>query len=123
MTTARRLRSTGITPLLRYYAPLRLPLRQHAQVMLSLGGFRVRPLAGTGLPVSLTTLSRCAIPFHPGEPDCCACRFLHSPFWFRPFRQVDRSQWCNEAEPGSLPLWLTASLSGTFPHLRPQRFR
>jgi hypothetical protein len=110
MSSARPLRSTGITPLLRYYGPLRLPLRSACRLCLPLGGL---PLGGSPRPAqsrakgSSTVLSAHAVPFHPGEPDDCIFSFLHHQYWLHPIRKTGHSHWCNEAEPGSLALRLT----------------
>ena len=67
--------STGVTPLPRYYGPIRLPARP-------VGGY-VFPLAveghtftGPGLPGSWADLSARAVPYHPGRPDGCSCSLL-----------------------------------------------
>ncbi len=78
------LRSTGITPLLHYYGPLRLPARpSHGYVFPPnvAGLSRTTP----GLPGSSTDLSARAVPSHPGRPDGCTRsllphRRLASPF-------------------------------------------
>jgi hypothetical protein len=64
---ARPLRSTGVTPLPRYYGPLRLPTRPP-------DGYVFPPcveaiaLAAPGLPGSSADLSTRAVPYHPDEP-------------------------------------------------------
>ena len=66
VTVVRPLGSTGITPLPRYYGPLRLPAITARQVMDSLPTLS---LAGImpGLPGSSTNLSIRALPNHPGQ--------------------------------------------------------
>ena len=105
MFSVKPLRSTGITLLLRYYGLLRPPLRPDQPLCIPTGLFLL-----AGLPGSSVVLSMHAIPFHPGEPDDCLLSFLRHQCWFRHLRQVDRSHLCNEADSGSLALWL-ASLS------------
>ena len=62
--------STDITPLPRYYGPIRLPARPA-------GGYVFPPavedhlFTGPGLPGSSTDLSARAVPSHPGRPDGC----------------------------------------------------
>jgi hypothetical protein len=111
-TEVRPLGSTGITPLPRYYGPLRLPTGLALQVMVSP---QTLPFPGTpsGLPGSSTDLSTRALPNHPGWPDrsmgsLSSCRWQASPSpagWPPPST-------CNEAESGSLALGLASSLSG-----------
>jgi len=119
----RPLRSPGVTPLLRYYGPLRLPAAATLQVMDS-PQMLPSPYSaeGTtpGLPGSLTDLSTRALPNHPGRPDRCIrsflpCRLLASTslaVWPPPFER-------NGAESGSLSLGLTPSLSRKGPSLSP----
>ena len=60
--------STGVTPLPRYYEPIRLPVRPAAGYVFP-PTVEGRALTGPGLPGSLTDLSARAVPSHPGRPD------------------------------------------------------
>jgi len=75
---ARPLRSTGVTPLLRSYGPLRLPARADPSVMFSFGSLGSGLPSPTlpGLPGSSTDLSLRAVPNHPGRPGGCSCSLL-----------------------------------------------
>ena len=59
--------STGVTPLPRYYEPIRLPARPTDGYVFPLA-VEGRALTGPGLPGSLTDLSARAVPYHPGRP-------------------------------------------------------
>src|SRR2546422_408849 len=82
MLTPRPLRSTGITPLLRYYGPLRLPAKAVCPGYLFPGprGFSCSP-ALSGLPGPFTDLSLRAAPIHPGKPSGCFYPLLHR--WYQ----------------------------------------
>jgi hypothetical protein len=78
------LRSTGITPLPRYYAPRRLPTRAMRPVM------RSQPLLhpqmhSVGSPRFLTVRSTRAAPTHPGEHAWCICSLLPRRWQASPF--------------------------------------
>ena len=83
MFPVRPLGSTGITPLLSYYGPVRLPTRATKGLFLSqrcCGWGHTLP----GLPGSSTNLSARAVPYHPGEPDSCIRPLLHCRHWASP---------------------------------------
>ena len=75
MPTAGPLRSTGITPLPRYYGPLRLPTWPQAGYVFPT---RVAGNSSTapGLPGSSADLSARAVPNHPGRSDGCSRSLL-----------------------------------------------
>jgi hypothetical protein len=60
--------STGVTPLPRYYEPIRLP-EQPANGYVFPPAVEAWGLTGPGLPGSSTALSARAVPSHPGRPD------------------------------------------------------
>ena len=109
VTPAGLLRSTGITPLPRYYEPRRLPTGAAHGVMVSPAALGVRPTP-PGLPGSSIDLSTPAVSNHPG-----GVRPLHAPVASRPilgfptFGSLATPQWCHEAESSSLALRLTSS--------------
>jgi len=76
MREVRPLRSPGITPLRRYYEPVRLPAAANHTVMDSHGPLRRRQRATPGLPGPSLTLSTRALPTHPGQLDACVCSLL-----------------------------------------------
>ena len=114
---ARPLRSTGITPLPRYYGPVRLPAWAQPQVMFSpMPIRRATHTAHPGLPGSSVDLCARAVPNHPGKPDDCSRSFLHR----RLRASSNLADWPlpllrNGAESGSLSLRLTRSLPGAPP--------
>lgn len=110
MTESRLLGSTGITPLPRYYEPLRIPTVNAGPVIDSRPALSLRrnPFAlgiTSDLPGSSADLSTRALPYHPGQSH----RFLRSFIpggwqaspslegWPLPYKR-------NEAETGSLAL-------------------
>ena len=99
------LRSTGITPLHRYYGPLRLPRGTLLPVIVSRPELaaalrRSRPDGSLMFP---TGPSARAAPFHPGEPRRCTRKPLPGEFWLRHIWLLGRSRVsCNEAVSGSL---------------------
>jgi len=68
--------STGITPLLGYYGPLRLPTQPPDGYVFPTG---VDDITATtpGLPGSSIGLSPRAVPSHPGSPNGCIRSLLH----------------------------------------------
>ena len=62
--------STDITPLPRYYEPIRLPARP-ADGYVFPPAVEARGLIGPGLSGSSTDLSARAVPYHPGRPAGC----------------------------------------------------
>jgi hypothetical protein len=76
MREVRPLGSTGITPLPRYYEPVRLPAGAARAVMDSSAALRSRPRTSPGLPGPSVALSTRALPTHPGRPDGCVCSLL-----------------------------------------------
>ncbi len=110
MTEVRPLGSTGITPLPRYYGPLRLPTVNARWVIDSPPALSLRrnPRAlgfTSGLPGSSADLSARALPNHPEQ----SCRFFRSlipgKWQASPFPEGwPLSAMCNEAETGSLAL-------------------
>ena len=109
MNPAGLLRSTGITPLPRYYEPLRLPTGAAHAVMFSHATLGQQP-APPGLPGSSIDLSTPAVSNHPGR-----VRPLHTPVAWLPmlgfitFGSLATLQKRNEAESSSLALRLTSS--------------
>jgi hypothetical protein len=119
MCPAGPLRSTGVTPLLRYYAPRRFPVPPSD----SFTRRRLGSTRGTGPPRFLTDLSTRAALNHPGQTRRV------SPITFPPItgftisgrlavcmvpaiaRSLPRTEVRNEAESGSLALRLTSSPS------------
>ncbi len=95
----------------------------HRQVIFSPPQLDVRTRhARPGLPGSSADLYARAVPSHPGKPDGCMCSLLHH----RCLASPSPEGWplpslCNEAQPGSLSLRLTRSLTGASPaeSLRP----
>ena len=69
------LRSTGVTPLPRYYEPRRLPTRAARKVMLSPPPLRLAAHP-VGSPRFLAVRSTRAAPNHPGEYAWCKCSLL-----------------------------------------------
>ena len=88
-STARPLRSTGITPLPRYYGPLRLPTQPPGGYVFPTRDEATAP-AAPDLPGSSTDLSACAVPNHPGEPDGLMARCTPTGGGLRPFWKVGR---------------------------------
>jgi hypothetical protein len=79
MLAAGALRSTGVTPLPRYYGPLRLPCRPGDGYVFPspvAPGTPVPTAAHTGLSGSSMNLSTSAAPSHPGGADRCLCSWL-----------------------------------------------
>jgi len=76
------LRSADVTRLLRYYGPLRLPAMPNNgyEFPSSVGRPRciIGPTATRGLPGSSIDLSATAVPYHPGELNCCTYSLLRS---------------------------------------------
>jgi len=75
--------STGITPLLGYYGPVRLPTGAGSGLCLP------QNRCGwdhslSGLPGSSINLSARAVPYHPGKPDSCTRPLLHCRHWASP---------------------------------------
>jgi hypothetical protein len=75
--------STGVTPLPRYYEPIRLPARPAS-------GYVFPPTVEAcsftepGLPGSSTDLSTRAVSYHPGRPAGCTCSLLLRRQWASP---------------------------------------
>ena len=96
------LRSTGITPLHRYYAPRRLPTRAAETVMLSRPALDhvVHPVGSLRFLLDRSTH---AVPYHPGEPTRCTCLLLPWQWQASPLSEGwPLSSTCFEAETGSL---------------------
>ena len=96
------LRSTGITPLHRYYAPRRLPTRAAETVMLSRPALDhvVHPVGSLRFLLDRSTH---AVPYHPGEPTRCTCLLLPWRWQASPLSEGwPLSSTCFEAETGSL---------------------
>ena len=111
------LRSTGITPLPRYYVPLRLPTRPACGYVFP-QAVDLTSSPGFGPPgrVSQVPRSICRHPpssTTPGSPTAALARCLAVDCRLRPFGKVGHSQLLgfNEAESGSLALRLTSSRS------------
>src|SRR5208283_567843 len=111
-TEVRPLVSTGITPLPRYYGPLRLPTAADVQVIDSPHSLSCA-LTASGLPGSLADLSTRALPEHPERLGWSLCSLLPN----RWQASSSPGDWPppttgNEAETGLLSLGLASSLSG-----------
>jgi hypothetical protein len=95
----------AITPLPRYYEPLRHPLgRSRLLIPASRWLFTTQE----GFPGSSTDLSSRAAPNHPGDPDRCLLVSSRPMAGFILFGGLARSRLSNEAESGSLALRLTS---------------
>lgn len=110
MTEVRLLGSTGITPLPRYYEPLRIPTVNAWQVIDSppASSLRRNPFAlgiTSGLPGSFADLSTRALPNHPGQSHRFFHSFIPGEWQASPHSEGwPLSNTCNEAESGSLAL-------------------
>ena len=95
------LRSTGITPLPRYYAPRRLPIRTVRTVMFSRSPLGLtHPLGSPRFPADRSVR---AAPSHPGGPDRCVCSLLPGRWQASPYSgRLATLILCNEAETGSI---------------------
>ena len=109
MLSVRPLRSTGVTPLPRYYGPLRLPSRAApGYVFPSRVGSS--PPTLQGLPGSSADLSTRAAPNHPGRPgECLPGLCFPTGFRLHPSRRTGHLRIPIEAESGSLALRLACS--------------
>jgi len=112
MLPVRPLGSTGVTPLPRYYGPLRLPARAVPLVMYPLGPLEV---GCPSPPCRVSQVPRliypCAlVPNHPGRSG--ECLLIASPpvSGFIHIGRTGHLQQRNEAESGSLALRLTGLL-------------
>jgi hypothetical protein len=94
-----------------YYGPIRL-LARHARRLCLSRRSPARRAGMRGLWSSRSCLWACAVPFDPGEPDDCVYPLLDRPYWLHHLRRAGRSRWRNEADLGSLALWLTPSPCG-----------
>ena len=115
MLPVRPLCSTGVTPLLRSYGPLRLPARTAPRLCIPLGRRgRLSFPSLPGLPGSSTDLSLRAVPNHPGRSG--ECLLIASPpvSGFIIFGRLATFALRHEAESGSLALRL-AGLLPRFP--------
>ena len=99
--------ASGITPLLRYYEPLRHPLGRSRLFVhpLRVGSSPPR----RAFPGSSTDLSSRAASNHPGDSDRCICSLLPCPCWLHPGRRIGQSRLPNEAVSSSLTLRLMSS--------------
>ena len=124
MTEVRLLGSTGITPLPRYYEPLRIPTVHTERVIDSPPVFSLRrtPFAlgsTSDLPGSSADLSTRALPNHPGQPHRFFRSFIPGGWQASPYSAGwPLSVTCNEAETGSLTLGSRLRRQG-FQALRP----
>jgi hypothetical protein len=75
MPTVGPLRSTGVTPLPRYYGPLRLPTQPQVGYVFPTH-VADNSSATSGLPGSSADLCVRAVPNHPGRSDGCSRSFL-----------------------------------------------
>ena len=109
-SSVRPLRSTGVTPLLHYYGPLRFPTGPLRRLCIPAARCSLARAAWPGLPGSSTDLSTRAVPSHPGRSAGCFCLLLHQrSVWLHPSRRTGHLRIPIEAEPGSLALRLTCS--------------
>jgi hypothetical protein len=110
MTESRLLGSTGITPLPRYYEPIRIPTVNTERVIDSPTALPLRrnPFAlgiTSDLPGSSADLSTRALPYHPGQPHRFFRSFIPGGWQASPHSEGwPLSITCNEAETGSLTL-------------------
>ena len=109
--------STGVTPLPRYYSPLRLPTEANDGYVFPPPVVTApHPWVGTLGWVSQVPRSICRHPpssTTPGSPAAACARCFAAGSRLRPFTKVSHSQLLgfNEAESGSLALRLTSSHS------------
>jgi len=111
----RPLRSTGVTPLPRYYEPVRLPTAAAHRVMSSpvALGFTARR---AGSPRFLGRSVRTRRPLSPWKARWVLTPVVSPPAaGFTLLGRLAAFVWCNEAESGSLALRLTRSLPGASP--------
>ena len=117
MMSVRGLRSPGITPLRRYYAPVRRPAVPPPSLCIPREPWEHdSPHAG---PLRfLCSRSGRAVPLYPGGPDRCVCLCLHDPHGLHRFRPVGRPRLQRfEACMDSLTLRLTPSWHRGFDRL------
>jgi len=124
-TEVRPLRSTGVTPLPRYYGPLRIPTVNAEWVIDSPPAFSLRrnPFASeitSDLPGSLADLSTRALPNHPGQSHRFLRSFIPGEWQASPSLEGwPLSDKRNEAESGSLALGSRLRRQGSYRTLRP----
>jgi len=124
VTEVRPLGSTGITPLPRYYGPLRIPTVHAARVIDSPPAFSLRrnPFAlgsTSDLPGSSADLSTRALPNHPGQSHRFTRLFIPGEWQASPSLEGwPLSDKRNEAETGSLALGSRLRRQGSYRTLR-----
>ena len=113
LCAARPLGSTGITPLPRYYGPLRLPDCQGAAYVFAspLVAFYPEPTAGSPSLPNRTFPAHC--PLSPRRIPVSLVNVASLQMaGFRFSGTLATLSWCNQADSGSLALRLTRSLRG-----------
>src|SRR5437773_1706132 len=114
LLSARPLRSTGVTPLLHYYGPLRLPARPPPQLCLPSARWSLTLPPGRASQAPRLIFPRALSPTTPEGPlVACACCFP-SGVWLHPSRRTGHLRFPIEAESGSLMLRLTGSPPESF---------
>jgi hypothetical protein len=88
------LRSTGVTPLQRYYEPLRPPIKPRRGYLFPslVDGTPTVHHRSNGSPRFPTCLWTPAVLSHPGEPGRCDCSLLHDRCWLHLLWQAGRSR-------------------------------
>ena len=109
MLSARPLRSTGVTPLLRYYGPLRLPAGPPRRLCLPAARWSLSLPPDRASQAPRLIFPRALSPTTPEGPlVALACCFTTG-FWLHLSRQTGHLRIPIEAESGSLALRLTGS--------------
>ena len=108
----RPLRSTGVTPLRRYYEPVRLPAEAAAWLCIptAVAAHRTpHPRRVSQVPRLLCR--RALSPLTPDGPTRARARCFRIGGRLQHLRKIGHRHWVHEAESGSLALGLTSSLS------------
>src|SRR5208283_4522725 len=98
MLSLRPLRSTGITPLLRYYGPVRLPTSSPPSYAFPNDELLKGWVSQVPRPIFRDALS----PITPESPAGASVQCFPVRCRLHPFRRTGHSHWCNEAESGLL---------------------
>ena len=109
MSPVRPLCSTGITPLLRYYGPLRLPVEPPPRLCLSSVRWLLSLPPNRASQAPLLIFPRALSPTTPEGPLAAPACCFTSGFRLHPSRRTGHLRLPNEAESGSLSLRLACS--------------